>query len=189
MIDEAPQQGEGFDNYTFENDMDAEAHVEKINGWEAFRKRWIEHYEKKIAEVNERADRNIAWHKHFLERFFNTVPHRATATQLSYDLPSCQLVMKKATDKLNKPNAEAMQGILLRMCEHNDTQFVVTKTTQNVDWDSYKKLLTIVDGQVVDMRTGEFVSDVPITHAEQEFVLKFKKEKESVDDGSGNPVT
>ena len=66
-------------------DMDAELRVEKINMWEAYRKKWVEHYEKLIAQVNERVDRNIAWNKHILRKYFSLVPHKGTKTTLYYD--------------------------------------------------------------------------------------------------------
>lgn len=191
MIDEAPQYVDGqlpVDSVEVETDMDAEARLEKIRGWEAFRKRWLDHYQKKIDEVNERADRNIAWHKYHLARFFRSVPHKSTKTQLSYDLPSCQLVMKKECDKINKPSADDMARILLRLTEEKDTAFIKTQTTQSVDWNEYKRFLSIVDGSVVDMRTGEQVDDVKITHVEPEFVLKFKDER-SNDDDEGNSAS
>ena len=166
-------------------DMDAEAHVEKINMWDAYRKKWVEHYEKKIAEVNERADRNIAWHRHFLRMFFNLVPHKGTKTTLYYDgLLSSKLVLKKGTDKINKPKADVLLKIKLRLLEHGEKEYIVTKTTEDVDWDAYKANLSIVDGQVVDKRTGEILEDVPITHVEPEFVVKMKGREDNDDEGN-----
>ena len=165
-------------------DMDAELRVEKINMWEAYRKKWVEHYEKLIAQVNERVDRNIAWNKHILRKYFSLVPHKGTKTTLYYDgLLSCKLVMKKATDKINKPKADALLKIKLRLLESGDTDYIVTKTTEDVDWDGYKENLTIDEnGQVVDKRTGEILDDVPITHVEPEFVVKMKGKDENDDE-------
>ena len=184
MMDEAPQMeevSEGEFRYVEdmkeENDMDAEERLSKIKGWEAFRKKWLDYYQKKIDEVNDRADRNIAWHKYHLSRFFRSVPHKKTNTTYYYDLPSCRLVMNNPADKINKPSKEDLAKILLRLAEEKDTGMIKTTVTEEVDWNKYKDNLSIVDGQVVDMRTGEFVSDVPITHVDPEFVLKFKKDK------------
>ena len=194
MIDEAPQEAEdgGYvEAVVEETAMDAENRLEKINGWEAYRQKWLAHYQKCIDEVNERADRNIAWHKFHLSRFFRSVPHKATETTFYYDgLPSCRLVMNKATDKINKPDKQSLEKILLRLAEAGEKDMIKRTVTDEVDWSKYKDNLKIVDGQVVDKRTGEFLDDVPITHCEEEFVLKFKKEKketnENEDHGNSN---
>lgn len=197
MADEAPEQQDGqyVEEAHEENDMDAENRLAKIKGWEAYRQRWLDHYQRKIAEVNDRADRNIAWHKFHLAQFFRSVPHKTTKTSVYYDgLPSCRLSMTMATDKINKPSREDLDKILLRLAEQGDKGMIKKTVTEEVDWAQYKANLAIVDGRVVDMRTGEFVDDVKITHVEPEFVLKFNKESMSMkedenNEDHGNPNT
>ena len=186
MIDEAPLQTEDgtfVDAVEEETAMDAEARLEKVKGWEAYRAKWLAHYQRCIDEVNERADRNIAWHKYHLSRFFRSVPHKATKTTVYYDgLPSCRLVLNKPTDKINKPSKENLERILMRLAEAGDKGMIKRTVTEEVDWAKYKDNLQIVDGKVVDKRTGEFLDDVEITHCEEEFVLKFNKDKKETNE-------
>ena len=176
MIDEIPF-GADVDLMELQsdmNDMDADACIEKIANWEKYRNFWLDYYGRKIDEVNQKCDRNIAYQRRNLRDFFKTVPHRSTKTMEAYDLPHGKLSVSFAKPSL-VPNKEA---ILKRFKECGETEFI--KVEEKLDWSGYKSRLFISDmGDVLDKETGEIVTDVSVEMSEPEFSVKPNKDKES----------
>lgn len=180
MIDEVPF---GVDPSTYVdeegtsmNDMDADACIVKIGNWERYRKFWLDYYAKKIDEVNEKCDRNVAWQKRHLQDFFVTVPHRSTKTMEAYDLPNGKISVSYAKPNL-VPNKES---ILARFKAEGETAFI--KVKEELDWSGYKSRLFVSDtGDVLDKETGEVVTDVSVEMSEPKFSVKINEKEGEVE--------
>lgn len=146
-----------IDEPILHDDMEADEHMQKIQYWQDYEARMVAHFENQIALVREKAKARIDWHKHLLANYFSRVPHDSTKTQESYPLPSGKLVMKKACQRLVKPEADEEKEIILSLAESGITGYTKTKIEEHLDWAAYKKRLKIVDGQAVDTETGEIV--------------------------------
>lgn len=156
------------------DEMDAAACVEKCENWEKYRNFWLDYYAKKIDEVNQKCDRNVAYQKRKLRDYFMTVPHRSTKTMEACDLPNGRLSMSFSKQSL-VPNKEA---ILARLKKDGESEYI--KIKEELDWSGYKSRLFISEmGDVLDKETGEIVEDVEVKTSEPEFSVKPIKEKES----------
>ena len=182
IIDEAPYGDNPYIDPELcpKDDMDADECLTKINNWERFRKFWLDFYAKKIEEVSQKCDRNIAYNRRKLKDYFSTVPHKSTKTQEIYDLPSGKLAMVYKKPSL----VPDRQAILDRFKASGDKEFIKTKTTEDIDWNGYKERLFISeDGKtVLDKETGEIVKDVSIKVEDPEFKATPKKETEGEED-------
>ena len=186
MVDEIPY---GVNPETFidmemsaHDDMDADNCLQKIENWERFRKFWLDYYDKKIEEVNQKVDNNIAFNKRKLRNYFTLVPHRRTKMQEVYDLPSGKLAVtyKEASFVPDR------KAIIERLKKSGETEYVKVKTSEDLDWKGYKERLFISeDGNVLDRETGEIVTDVTIDRPMPEFNAvpkeRIKKNGESED--------
>ena len=158
------------------DEMEADVCLQKIANWEKFRKFWLDYYQKKVDEVNQKCDNNVAFQKRKLRDYFESVPHRSTKTMEAYDLPHGRLSIGFVTKKMI-PDKEA---ILARFKEQGESEFVKVETIEKLDWNGYKNRLFISDsGDVLDKETGEIVTDVSIEVSKPEFSVKPTEEKES----------
>ena len=149
------------------DDMEADDCIQKIANIEKYRKFWLDYYNKKIEEVNNKCDNNVAYQNRKLRYFFDSVPHRATKTMEAYDLPSGRISVSFSKPSL-VPDKEA---ILKRFIDNGDREFI--KVEEKLDWSGYKSRLFISDsGDVLDKETGEVVSDVTVEVAEPKFSVK-----------------
>ena len=165
------------------DDIDADACLQKINNWGRFRKFWLDFYAKKINEVNQRCDNNIAYNKRRLRDYFATVPHRTTKakTQEVYDLPSGKLAVVYKSASL-VPDRKA---IIDRLKKAGEIEYINVKTSEDLDWKGYKERLFIgEDGSsIIDRETGELVTDVTIERPMPEFKATPKTAKGEDEDG------
>ena len=78
LIDEVPfgTDVEAVDLEPEMDDMSADGCIQKMENWERYRKFWLDYYAKRIEEVNQKCDRNIALQNRKLRRFFAFVPWR-----------------------------------------------------------------------------------------------------------------
>ena len=172
MIDEVPF-GADVDLLTMEDqldDMQADDCIQKIGNWERYRKFWLDYYAKKIEEVNNKCDRNVAWQNRKLRRFFDTVPHRSTKTMEAYDLPSGKISVTYGKKSM-VPDKEA---VLARLRRDGEDKFI--KVKEELDWSGYKDRLFIAEnGDIMDKETGEIINDVAIEISEAKFAVKINK--------------
>lgn len=177
------EEPESFENAPIlEDDVEAEQCIRTIKFWERERDKMVDHYKRQIEVVTEKANQKISYQQYLLNNYFNRIPHRETKTQECYDLPSGKLVMRKEHDALRKPTKEEEQGILLRLAEEGVRSF--TKIKESLDWDNYRKQLSIVDGKVVDKTTGECIDDVAIEHVEAKFAVRMNDDEEENQNGT-----
>lgn len=83
---------------------------------------------------------------------FDQVPHAETKTQAKVTLLSGDVVVKKATVKLDYD-----KKVLLENAEATGlTEYIKTKEVQDFDWASFKDKLGILDdGTIINNETGE----------------------------------
>ena len=164
---------EEFDDIpVLQDDMDANEHAEKIRYWQDYRNRMIEHLKRQIEAINAKCDSAINYHSSLLSNYLHRIPHRVTKTQESYKLPCGTIVVTREHDGIKKPDKAMEKAIIDRLKKDGENGFV--KTAESLDWQSYKKQLTMKDGKVVDSTTGEIVDDVQIEHVSANLVMRFE---------------
>nr|DAT81675.1 MAG TPA: hypothetical protein [Caudoviricetes sp.] len=105
-------------------------------------------FQGKIDTLNSRKDYLMTE----LRTLFDQVPHKETKTQAKVTLLSGDVVVKKATVKLDYD-----KKVLLENAEQTGlTEYIKTKEVQDFDWASLKAKLQIQeDGSIVNVETGE----------------------------------
>lgn len=128
----------------------------------------IEELTKKKEALKADLDRRTGYLKGLLYRYFETVPHKETKTQQTYKLLDGQLVFKKPSVKIVKPEDDET---LISYLEQNQPELV--EIVKKAVWCEFKKNLTITDdGGVVDMATGEKLDFVKTEETEGSFDVK-----------------
>lgn len=126
----------------------------------------IESLSEKIKGFEDRYNHKVGYLKSKLYEYFETCKTKETKTQRSYELLSGKLVFKKPTEKM-VPDKDK----LLAYCkECGMTEFV--KVKEELDWASYKKECEIVDGQVVNVQTGDIIDCVSVEEVPGTFDVK-----------------
>jgi hypothetical protein len=93
-----------------------------------------------------------------LYEYFNTVEHKNTKTQESYQLLSGKLVFKKPKLEANKS-----EDALLEWCKTNAPEYV--KTSESVAWGELKKNLVFVEDKAILKDTGEVVGGISVAES------------------------
>ena len=120
---------------------------------------------RKQEEIDKRYENDTSYLILKLNEYFQTVEHKETKTQESYQLLSGKLVFKKPAQKMEQ-NEEA----LLEWCKTNAPEYVITK--QSVAWGQIKKCMQIAGDVVIYGATGEIVSGVEISETPGTFDVK-----------------
>lgn len=129
-------------------------------------KQQIEEIEMKIKYIEEKSERKTAFLKSCLAQYFETVPHKSTATQKSYKLLSGSLVFKLPSQKMVKEDVKLLEYF------HQNGMEEYIKTEEKPAWAEFKKNLSIVDGKVVNTSTGEIVDAVKVEETAGKFDVK-----------------
>lgn len=110
-----------------------------------------EKFQGKFDSLNSRKDYLMAE----LRSLFDEVPHKETKTQAKVTLLSGDVVVKKATVKLDYD-----KKVLLENAEQTGlTEYITTKEVKDFDWVSLKAKLEIrEDGSIVNTETGEVLA-------------------------------
>ena len=119
-----------------------------------------------MKHLEETAERNTAFLKGCLAQYFETVPHKSTATQKSYKLLSGSLVFKLPSQKMVKEDVKLLEYF------HQNGMEEYIKTEEKPAWGEFKKNLSIVDGKVVNTSTGEIVDAVKVEETAGSFEVK-----------------
>lgn len=121
----------------------------------------------KLQREKEAYDRKTSYLKKCLQGYFQTVPHKATKTQETYKLLSGSLVQKKSTSKMVVQDDDK----LIAYFRQNDLGEYI-KVKEEPKWGEFKKLLSIVDGNVIYTETGEIVDAVSVENVPEKFEIK-----------------
>ncbi len=106
-----------------------------------------------------------------LKTLFNEVPHKETKTQIKVELLNGDVVVKKATAKLDYDKTK-----LLEWAKANGmNELISTKEVEDFKWSEYKARLVITEGGIIDTETGELVEVEGLTIKEvaEEIQVKY----------------
>lgn len=156
---ETPQEEGEEQRFVIDSDAKAEWAIRKIAEEEAERDRLtaccqvtIDHYTKQQEFYAKRCDDRTTNLRAMLLIYFGTVPVKETKTQQKYELPSGNLVMKKASTDF-KADTDKLREWLE---SSNMTDYL--KTEVSPKWALVKKQLSATDnGDIVFAETGEII--------------------------------
>lgn len=150
------------------DDRSAEWAISQIRQANDDTAKWEAHFASQLEKIKASNQETIDFMTAQLEAYFDSVPHKATKTQESYQLPSAKLVRKQQAPEYVKDDA-ALVAYLKQAAPE------CVETVEKPRWGEYKKRCSIVDGAVVDMETGEVVEGVTATERPPVFVVSVKE--------------
>lgn len=156
-------------HFVIEDDQTADWAMNEIRKAKAEKERWKKFYDERYQRVCDDADRTIANMESVLMTYFQKVPHKVTATQENYTLPSGKLVIKKQAPEYERDDEQ----ILAWLHQSGKEQFV--KTKESVDWSSLKPTLNIL-GDTASDENGEIIPGLKVVEREDIFKVELKKE-------------
>lgn len=126
------------------NDQEADLYLQEIKKAEEGKKEWKAFYKDRAESMTVEYDNSIENMKAVLHSYFDKVPHKQTATQENYALPSGKLVFKKQNNDFEYDDQE-----LVKWLEKNGgEQFIRVK--KEVNWAVLKETLLVVGDTVAD---------------------------------------
>lgn len=156
--------------WQIENDQQAEWAMSKIAEAESELDRWETFYLGMIEQIRKRTSHTVEILRGKLAEYFETVPHKVTATQEKYSLPSGDLVFKAPRKVWTHDNDQ-----LIRWAKENGMTELI-KTTEAIDWQRLKKrLVEAADGVICDQETGLVCEAVTVETSEPEFTVRINK--------------
>lgn len=130
----------------------------------------IEEYKQDIESYEQRRDEEIASIEAELRAYFETVPHRMTATQAVYDLPSGALRLKAQSPEFRRDDETVIKS--LRDAGATD-EYIQVKTA--INWTRLKADIHILeDGTCVHTGTGTVIEGLHAVEREPKFVVEVK---------------
>lgn len=175
MIPAADAPEEEREAFVIDSDELAEWALRKISEADAERQRLtvlVSKEEYRLKDAREKIERDYHNATDFLtaklEDYFNTVPHRKTKTQQSYQLLSGKLIRKTG-----QPKCVYDDAALTAFLETNYPDMIaVTKKPQ---WGTFKRLLAVdaASGIAIVQETGEIVDCITVHPGEETFSIKF----------------
>lgn len=152
------------------DDKSAEWCIRKIREAQAEKQRWRDYYAEQQRKIDQEADGTISYFQALLADYFDTVPHKRTKTQESYQLPGGKLVRKQQA-----PEYQRDEAALLPWLKQNAPELV--KVTETPDWATLRKRLIIApDGETVATEDGEIVPGVKAIQRPEVFRVEIKEE-------------
>lgn len=124
-----------------------------------------EELDRQQEQIDKRYEQETAYLLVKLGEYFDTVEHKKTKTQETYQLLSGKLILKKPKQVLS-PDNEA----LLKWCKENAPDFV--KVTESVAWGELKKRVMISGDSAFYAGTGEAIDCISITEEAGTFDVK-----------------
>lgn len=157
----------GDQRFVIDDDGKANWAVQKIKEAQAEIENWKQYYAEALEKIEKRQQGRISYLMYLLRKYFDSVPHKNTKTQASYQLPSGNLVMKHPGPKYEVDD-EALIGWLKK---NNLTDFIKTETKEKPLWGELKKTVTVA-GETVVTEDGEIVPGVIVNQPEDMFDIK-----------------
>ena len=148
-----------------EGDMEADKLVKAILDAEETKAFWKGYYKEKLEEVNASCDLIIEQNKARLRMYFDSVPHKKTATQEKYPLPSGKLVLKDQEPEYQRDDKQ----IIKFLKENNGEKFV--KVKEELDWSGLKKTLMIA-GETAADEDGNPIPGIKVIEREKAFTIE-----------------
>lgn len=161
------------ERWIIKDDKSAEWALKKIREAQEDTARWNTYYAAQMEAIERQNADTVAYFTALLEAWFKTVPHKATKTQESYQLPGGKLVRKA-----QQPTYERDADALLTWAKSSFPEAV--KVKEEASWEAIKKRITAVNGagQAIDRETGELIPGVKIIQRDPVFRVELAKEEE-----------
>lgn len=126
----------------------------------------IDFYKARIKAVEEDAAFKLANIDRALYAFFQTVPHKKTKTQESYQHPLGKLVLKTQAPEFKRDD----KTVIAWLKKSPDTVRYI-KTKEELDWSSLKADTTVLGNQIVNT-DGEVIPGVEVVEREPKFAVE-----------------
>lgn len=126
----------------------------------------IDFYKARIKAVEEDAAFKLANIDRALYAFFQTVPHKKTKTQESYQHPLGKLVLKNQAPEFKRDD----KAVIAWLKKSPDTIRYI-KTKEELDWSSLKADTTVLGNQIVNA-DGEIIPGVEVVEREPKFAVE-----------------
>lgn len=138
-----------------QNNVKVLAHMDKLveeiknfksqqNQWDALLKEKIAEATAKVEEEKAKLQRAIDYNMSQIVVEFPQVEAKETKTQKKVTLVSGDIVLKKATEKIDYDK----EKLLAYFKENKLNDYI--KTKEEADWSNFKKTLTVADGNIMD---------------------------------------
>ena len=148
-----------------ENDMEADKLIKEIRAMEDQKAYWKAYYQKKLEEINESCDFCINRNMFQLRAYFDTLPHKKTATQEKYLLPSGKLVLKN-----QEPEYEKDEKTVIDFLKANGGEKYI-KIKESLDWSALKKTLLIA-GETAADENGIPIPGIRVVERDKAFTIE-----------------
>lgn len=148
-----------------ENDMEADKLIKEIRAMEDQKAYWKAYYQKKLEEINESCDFCINRNMFQLRAYFDTLPHKKTATQEKYLLPSWKLVLKN-----QEPEYEKDEKTVIDFLKANGGEKYI-KIKESLDWSALKKTLLIA-GETAADENGKPIPGIRVVERDKAFTIE-----------------
>ena len=160
------------ERWIIKDDKSAEWALKKIREAQEDTARWNAYYAAQMEAIERQNADTVAYFTALLEAWFKTVPHKATKTQESYQLPSGKLVRK-----LQQPTYERDADALLGWAKTSFPEAI--KVKEEASWTDIKNRIGKVmpDGSAVDKETGEIIDGVTVIERDPVFKVEIKEGK------------
>lgn len=127
----------------------------------------IDELTEQMKAVKEKYANKAAYLESLLSKYFDTVPHKKTETQESYQLFSGSLVLKNPYVSIKAPDEKSTEFI--EYVRTHAPEYI--RTTETVSWGEYKKTLKLSDDVIVD-ENGEIVEGLVCEETPAKFIVK-----------------
>lgn len=153
--------------FVVDDDQKAEWCMKKILEAQQEMQDWTAFYKGQTDKVKAKCESRIAWFEHLLRPYFDMVPHKATATQESYALPSGKLVVKQ-----QQPEYVREDDKIAEWLQQSGLDYLIEKKPK---WGEMKKNLGLkVEGDQVVTEDGEIVPGVAAVERGPVFKVEVK---------------
>ena len=159
------------ERWIIKDDKSAEWALKKIREAQEDTAQWNAYYAAQMEQIERQNADTVAYFTALLEAWFAGVPHKATKTQESYQLPGGKLV-RKAQQPTYERDADALLGWAKTSCPE------VVKVREEASWEAVKKRIASVtaSGEAIDGETGELIPGVKVIQREPVFRVELAKE-------------
>lgn len=155
------------EQFIIDNDQKAEWALKKIREAREDQAKWKAFYNAQMAKVDDETDANVAGLEAMLREYFEMVPHKATKTQESYQLPTGKLVIKKQEPKYEHNDTVVINWLKLT----GNKQYI--KTKEELDWQGLKKISSVI-GEGLATEDGEIIPGVKVIERPEIFKVEVK---------------
>ena len=148
-----------------EGDVEADRLIREIREAQETKAFWKAYYQEKLKEVNDSCDLIIDQSTERLRMYFESVPHKKTATQEKYPLPSGKLVLKD-----QEPEYDRDDKAVIKFLKANGGEKFV-KVKEELDWSGLKKTLSIL-GETAADENGKPIPGIKVIERDRVFTIE-----------------